>query len=393
VTKEIVGVVGAGTMGAGIAQLALEHGHEVVLHDVDQDALERGRARIREGLGRRAAKLDLDADTIEAWVDARLDGLRESEDLDAVGGEADIVIAAALEDLGLKQEIFRALDAAASPDALLTSNTSALSIAAIASVTADPGRVVGLHFFNPAPVMPLVEVVAPAAASPNAVVRAESLAHAWGKTTVRSTDSPGFIVNRVNRPFTLEALAILEDGAADIRSVDAAVRDAGYPMGPFELMDLIGVDVNLAVATAIWRGFGNAERFRPSPIQQALVERGELGRKTGAGFYEYPSRQPRDAELGATPSVEPIPGDTIVERLTLAIVAEAYRARADGVAAASDIDTALRLGAGHPRGPFEWVAARGPREVAERLKALESLGPRFEAPPCLVEEATEQAAE
>jgi 3-hydroxybutyryl-CoA dehydrogenase len=371
-------------MGAGIAQVALEHGHEVVLHDVDEAAVERGIERIRTGLGRRAERLGLDADTIDDWVESRLGGLRQAESLDVIGEEADVVVEAAIEDLELKREIFRAFDTV-DRDVVLASNTSALSIAAIAEATASPSRVVGLHFFNPAPVMRLVEIVAANTTDASVVDRVTALVESWDKTAVRSTDSPGFIVNRVNRPFTLEALAIHESGLATPTGIDAAVRDAGYPMGPFELMDLIGVDVNLAVATAIWEGFGRADRFRPSPLQERLVAEGRLGRKTGRGFYAY------DTEGRATRSEDraasPIPSE-VIDRITLAIVAEAYRAMGDRVASASDIDLALRIGAGHPMGPFQRVEdLGGPGEIVRRLRALSSFGPRFDVPSALLEAA------
>jgi 3-hydroxybutyryl-CoA dehydrogenase len=381
-TKEVVGVVGAGTMGAGIAQLALEAGHEVVLHDVDEAAIERGRARIRDGLARRAARLDLDldADTIDEWVDGRLGGLRDGHSLDAVGAEAGVVVEAALEDLELKRTIFRVLDGAAAPDAMLATNTSALSIAAIAEATARPERVLGLHFFNPAPVMRLVEVVSGPATSAAVVARASMLVASWGREPVTCSDSPGFIVNRVNRPFTLEALAAVERGEAGVAAIDDAVRAAGYPMGPFELMDLVGIDVNLAAARGVWEGFGRAARFRPSPIQELLVEEGRLGRKAGAGFYRYEAGARGDVafdsgQAGVTSAVD------IATRIELAVIAEAWRALGDGIATAADIDIALRLGAGHPVGPFERTAALGgPAVVAKSLAAHAANGPRFDIP-------------
>lgn len=348
---EVVGVVGAGTMGAGIAQLALEAGHEVVLHDVDEEAIQQGRARIRAGLGRRAAKLDLDADTIDEWVEGRYVRLRDGHSLDALGAEADVVIEAALEDLALKRTIFRTLDGAASPDAILATNTSALSIASIADATDHPERVVGLHFFNPAPVMKLVEVVSGPATSPPVAARAADLVTSWGCEPVACIDSPGFIVNRVNRPFTIEALRMLEAGEASVETIDAALRGAGYPMGPFELMDLIGVDVNLAVATAIWDGLGRPDRLRPSPIQEQLVADEHLGRKSGIGFYTYEggSRRTRaDRDEPATLS-----NPEIVARIETGIATEAVLARDERVADEQSIERALRLGAGHPRGPFE----------------------------------------
>ncbi len=289
----IVGVVGMGTMGSGIAQLALEAGHPVVMHDVDAAAIEAGRTRIRGGLERRAARLDLDPESADAWVEgrlARLEGAPTLDDLAAAG--PGLVVEAALEDLAAKQTIFRTLDGVVLVDTILATNTSALSVGAIADATSRPDRVIGLHFFNPAPVMPLVEVIAASRSASAAVDRAASIVTAWGKVPVRCRDTPGFIVNRVNRPFTLEALAILAEGGTTIEAIDAAIRAAGYPMGPFELMDLVGIDVNLAAARGVFDGFvaaGDpaAERFRPSPIQATLVAAGHLGRKTDEGFYRY----------------------------------------------------------------------------------------------------------
>jgi 3-hydroxybutyryl-CoA dehydrogenase len=382
----VIGVVGAGTMGAGIAQVALEAGHEVVLYDVDEEALERGVERVRVGLGRRAAKLELDADSIDDWVDGRVSNLRTAVTLDAVGAAVDVAIEAALEVLDLKRTIFRALDREAPPDALLATNTSALSVTAIAVATSRPGHVLGLHFFNPAPLMPLVEVVRGAQTDDDAVARAVALMERWDKTPVVADDAPGFIVNRVNRPFTLEALAMLEAGEASIQEIDAAVRSAGYPMGPFELMDLTGVDVTLAATRGIHEGFlgrGDplADRFRPSARQVQQVEAGRLGRKTGAGFYTYDGGVAVPSE---TVTLDPATRDRIIERIELAIANEAYRARDEGVAGEDDIDRALRLGAGHPAGPFErWAERGGAPELRVRLEAFRELGPRFAPSPGL----------
>jgi 3-hydroxybutyryl-CoA dehydrogenase len=365
----IVGVVGLGTMGAGIAQLALEHGHEVVAHDVDDAALERGRARVREGLSRRAAKVELDADSIDAWVDGRMAGLREADTLAAVAGEAEVVIEAALEDLGLKREIFRALDAAAPPEPILATNTSALSVGAIAEVVGRPERVVGLHFFNPAPVMRLVEVIAGPRTGDDVVERAAALVESWDRTPVRSADAPGFIVNRVNRPYTIEALRILEAAEATVAAIDGAMKLDGFPMGPFELIDLAGLDVNLAAAAGVWEGLGRPDRLRPSPIQERLVEEGRLGRKSGEGFYRYDGAPTVAAEFaGGRSRLDPA---EIRERITLAVVNEAWHALGEGVATRDDIDLALRLGAAHPIGPVERTdQLGGPRVVAARMRDL-----------------------
>jgi 3-hydroxybutyryl-CoA dehydrogenase len=351
--RPVVGIVGAGIMGSGIAQVGLEAGDEVLLYDVDEAAIERANDRIRDGLTRRAAKLDLDPNTIDDWVDGRLAGLRSAATLDQLGGESDVVIEAALESLELKRTIFATLDAAAPPAEILATNTSALSIEAIAAATTRPERVVGLHFFNPAPLMALVEVVAGPATDPAVVVAAVALVERWGKTAVRSADTPGFIVNRVNRPFTIEALRMLEAGEATVEEIDEAVRAAGFPMGPFELMDLAGLDVNLAAARGIWKGLDRPDRLRPSPIQERLVAAEHLGRKTGQGFYRYENARQLAVsnEFAVAPSTAS--ADAIRDRILAAIDSEAQRALDEGVASGADIDTALRLGAGHPQGPFE----------------------------------------
>jgi 3-hydroxybutyryl-CoA dehydrogenase len=376
-------------MGAGIAQLALEAGHDVRIYDVDPAALVTIERRIREGLARRAARLDLDADAIDDWVDGRSSRLLAVAALEAVAGTGDLVIEAAIEDLDAKRAVFHALDRDAPPRAILATNTSALSVGAIAEATTRPSRVLGLHFFNPAPVMRLVEVVATGTTDPEQSDRAVRLMERWGRTPVRSADTPGFIVNRINRPFTLEPLAVLEHGGTTAPAIDRAMREAGYPMGPFELLDLIGLDVNLAVTQALHvaaQAVGDplSDRFRPSPLQERLVAAGRLGRKAGRGFHRYDA----DGRVVAPPdadSADPVSA-TVPERVTLAIVDEAYRAAGEAVASPADIDTALRLGAGHPMGPFERVEAMGGAgAVLARLHALADPGPRFVPAAALVD--------
>ena len=352
----MIGVVGAGVMGAGIAQVALEAGHEVVIHDIDEPALTRGRDRIADGLARRAARAVPDPADIDAWVAERIARLRTSEVLEQLGDESDVVIEAALESLPLKETIFRTLDSVAPESTILATNTSALSVTSIAAATAQPERVVGLHFFNPAPLMALVEVVAGAATSAAVASAAADLVMSWGKTPVRSTDSPGFIVNRVNRPFTLEALRILEAGDATTDAIDAAMREEGFPLGPFELMDLTGIDVTFAASTAIWEALGRPERLRPSPIQERLIAENRLGRKTGEGFYRYVAGRravPGDAPGPAPAASDRLSAAAIRARILGAIDGEARRAADEGVASEADIDLAMRLGANHPIGPFE----------------------------------------
>jgi 3-hydroxybutyryl-CoA dehydrogenase len=381
-----VGVVGAGTMGSGIAQVALEAGDDVALFDVAPAAVEAAVARIEDGLRRRASKLGVTSP--DEWVAEHLGRLRRVARLDDAATGADIVIETALEDLAVKRAVFASLDAAAAPGTLIATNTSALSVAAIGGGAANRGRIVGLHFFNPAPVMPLVEVVVGNETTAETTDRAEATVARWGKTPIRCADSPGFVVNRVNRPFTLEALRLLEGGSATIEEIDAAVRAEGFPQGPFEHIDLIGLDVNLATSRAIHAGLGSPARLAPSALQARLVGARRLGRKTGVGFYEYDASGrrirpgPGFGRRGGR-HVPPPPG-AIAERVRLALANEAYFALGDGVATAERIDTALRLGAAHPQGPVEWAQARGEDRVREELLALVAAeGDRFAPAPAL----------
>ncbi len=282
---ERVGIVGAGTMGRGIAYVAITHGAQVMLHDVAAGALEAARAQIEAGLQEAAAKGRLAEAEVENAL-ARLRLTTAMEDL----ADADVIIEAAPEDLALKQEIFHQLDRLCQPAALLASNTSSLSITALGAATRRPERVAGMHFFNPAPVMRLVEIVRGLATSEETVRALADLARRWGKTPVIAKDTPGFIVNRVARPFYLEALRLVGEGVADPPTVDRLVRALGFRMGPFELMDLIGLDVNLAVSESIYRAFFEEPRFRPHPLQRQMVQAGRLGRKTGTGWYDYRER-------------------------------------------------------------------------------------------------------
>jgi 3-hydroxybutyryl-CoA dehydrogenase len=368
-----VGIVGAGTMGAGIAQVCLQAGHDVLLNDVDHAAIERGRDRIADGLQRLVDKGKLPPD----GRDRMLAALHDSHTIEHIAEESDVVIEAALEDHGLKEAIFRALGANARANALLATNTSALSVTDIGDASGRPDDVVGLHFFNPAPLMPLVEVVVGDRSSREAVRRAVEFASGLGKQPVVCRDSPGFIVNRVNRPFTLEALRMLEATEAGVEQVDRALKAAGYPMGPFEFMDLVGIDVNLAAATAVWRGFDEAVRFEPSAIQREMAGSGRLGRKTGEGFYRYEDGRAVGLASSSTGEAS-LNDDDIVRRIELAIINEAYLAAGEGVADPPDIDKAMKLGSNHPYGPFERAGQLGLRAVVEGLRELESRhGARF----------------
>jgi 3-hydroxybutyryl-CoA dehydrogenase len=275
-------VVGAGTMGAGIAQVAVAHGLDVALYDADPAALERGAARVRAGLERRVESGRLPAQERDAAL-ARLHTASTLDDVAVVP----FVIEAVPEDLELKRMIFGTLDRLCTPQAILATNTSSLSITKIAAAAARPERVAGMHFFNPVPALRLVEVIAGHRTSADTVERVAAIAQRLGKTPVRAKDTPGFIVNRVARHFYGEPLRILAEGV-DVATIDRIVRvGGGFKMGPFALMDLIGIDVNFAVTRAIHDAFFGDPRYRPHPIQERMVDAGLLGRKAGRGFYEY----------------------------------------------------------------------------------------------------------
>jgi 3-hydroxybutyryl-CoA dehydrogenase len=280
---EVIGVVGAGTMGAGIAQLAAAAGARTLLHDPVPDARERGLAQIADGLERWRAKGRLEREPGEVAAVADLGAL----------ADAGLVIEAAPERLELKRELFAALSEVA-PGAVLASNTSSIPITAIASAAADPGRVVGMHFFNPAPVMALVEVIAGIDSSPEALDVARATGKAMGKHVIDATDGPGFLVNRCNRPFGLEALKLLQERVADVEAIDAIVRAAGFRLGPFELQDLVGIDVGYDVSLSFHELSFGEPRWRPSPLSARMVAAGRLGRKTGRGWYEYPRERAED---------------------------------------------------------------------------------------------------
>jgi 3-hydroxybutyryl-CoA dehydrogenase len=374
-----VGIVGAGTMGAGIAQVALEAGHPVAIHDPAPGAIDRARATLADGLARRARRRYPAATEATAWVHDRLGDLSVAPDLGALAAGRGLVIEAVVEALDLKRAVFEALDRFAPPDAILATNTSALSVAALAAATGRPSRVCGLHFFSPVPLMRLVEVSSTSATEPWVADELVALMARWGKSPIRCRDVPGFVVNRVNRAFTLESLAVVEAGRASMDGLDAALREAGYPMGPFELMDLIGLDVNLATSRALHeaarsQGDPLADRFRPSPLQERLVRDGRMGRKTGHGFRTHPGG------VVETPQGASIDADALhaAEGVTLAIVLEAFRALDERIATEEDIDQALRDGAGHPVGPLERARTMGGRAAIEaRVRERGDAGPRF----------------
>ena len=369
-----VGVVGAGTMGAGIAESAALAGMSVVVLDVWEDALERGRRTVEGDLDRRVKKGRISEDEREEIL-SRISMTTSLEDL----AGAPLVVEAVVEDLNLKKKVFADLEGVVGEDAVLASNTSSLSVAGIATGVEHPERVVGMHFFNPVPAMKLVEVVSGPSTAPEAVRRTEEVAEGLGKTPIRVSDTPGFVVNRVARPFYLEALRMVEAGGKP-GEIDAALRDAGFRMGPLELADLIGMDVNLAVSESLFERYYYAPRFRPSFLQRSMVEAGTLGRKSGRGFYEYGGEGRGETEEGTGVSGE------ISLRVLSCIVNEAFLTLSEGVATAGDIDQAMKLGANYPKGPFEWVEELGADAIVGKLDSLrETYGDAYLAAPLLRE--------
>ncbi|MFF8931067.1 3-hydroxyacyl-CoA dehydrogenase [Streptomyces longwoodensis] len=318
-----VAVVGTGTMGQGIAQVALVAGHPVRLYDAVPDRAREAAAAIGARLDRLVEKGRLTA----ADRDAARARLRPADDLAGLADCA-LVVEAVLERLDVKQELFRSLEEVVSPDCLLATNTSSLSVTAIGGALSHPGRFVGLHFFNPAPLLPLVEVVSGFATDVTSATRGYETARAWGKTPVACADTPGFIVNRIARPFYAEAFAVYEAQAADPATIDAVLRESGgFRMGAFELTDLIGQDVNESVTHSVWQSFFQDVRFTPSLAQRRLVESGRLGRKTGRGWYDHRDGaerpEPHTAEKQQPPAYVVAEGDLGPASELLAMIREA----------------------------------------------------------------------
>lgn len=374
-------------MGAGIAQVAAVGGWDVFLNDVSAEAIERGFVYIREQLDRLVEKGRLTPESRSA-TSRRLRPVLSIEQLPPV----DLVIEAIVEKLDVKQTLFSKLAEYLGDSAVLATNTSSLSIDAIAQTARRPERVIGMHFFNPAPIMPLVEVVAGRRSEARAVDFGVHTAAGWGKTPVRAKDTPGFIVNRVARGYYLEALRLLGEGMSSVDRIDKVMRESGgFRMGPFELMDLVGLDVNYAVSDSVWNQMGRSARFTPHPIQRQLVAEGRLGRKSGRGFYDYAGPtpvvaysadpKPRQWPASLAEAVERfamaarvadahMPHRYIFARILCAVLNEAAMALDENVASAADIDTAMRLGTGYPRGPIAWIADIGADVVRTTLTAL-----------------------
>ncbi|MCB9170200.1 MAG: NAD(P)-binding domain-containing protein [Flavobacteriales bacterium] len=355
-----VGVIGAGTMGSGIAQVAAQAGHEVWLFDTRKESVEKAIAALRKVFDRLVEKGKLTREQADALL-ARIHPAGDLKDLANCG----LVIEAIVEDLTVKKKVFSELEGLVAPDAVLATNTSSLPVTAIAGACSRPERVIGLHFFNPAPLLPLVEVVPGLATDPELAEQSVDRMRTWGKVPVVARDTPGFIVNRVARPFYGEALRIHEEGLADMATIDHAMRSAGgFKMGPFELMDLIGNDVNFTVTRTVFEAFFYDPRYRPSLTQQRMVEAGRTGRKSGRGYYRY------DTEERPAPKDDPELLEKIWWRITVMLINEAADALYLRIASRDDLELAMTKGVNYPKGLLAWADALG---IAHCLRSLELL--------------------
>lgn len=359
-----VGVLGAGSMGIGIAQIAATQGHEVVLCDNNAAAMERSMQGLHKILNRQVEKGRMTAETVAAII-GRIHTTSMMNSFDDCG----IVIEAIVENLQVKREVFVKLEEVTEANCILATNTSSLSVASIAAACQHPNRVLGVHFFNPAPLMKLVEIIPAVQTDAIVVDQARALIDSWQKVTVLAKDTPGFIVNRVARPFYGEALRIHDEGIADCATIDWAMTElAGFRMGPFTLMDYIGNDVNYIVTETVFAAFYYDPRYKPSFTQKRLAEAGYWGRKRGRGYYDYSEGVTRPE-----PNRDPELGAQIVDRIVVMLINEAVDALFWQVASAKDIDLAMTKGVNYPKGLLAWAQEIGYATCVQRLDALYDL--------------------
>lgn len=350
-------------MGIGIAQVAATAGHRVKICDNSAEAIDKAATKLHRILNRLVEKKKIERSQADE-IYGRIQFCTSLQDL----GDSDLVIEAIVEDLEAKRNLFSHLELIVGEETILATNTSSLSIAKIAAACTDSHRVLGIHFFNPAPVMPLVEIIPAVQTSGEVLVDARNLIDAWGKTTVTAKDTPGFIVNRVARPFYGEALRMLEEGVADVATIDWAVKEiGGFRMGPFELMDYIGNDINYTVTETVFREFFYDPRYRPSFTQKRMVDANWLGRKTKKGYYDY-----SEGAKKPEPNTDEALGKRIVNRLLVMLINEATDALFLNISTRDGIELAMTKGVNYPKGLLLWADEIGVERVLNDLEKLQA---------------------
>lgn len=355
----VIGIVGAGAMGAGIAQVAAMAGNEVRLFDTSSEAKNNALLKITESINKFVAKGQVSPEEGVA-ITGRIYLCEKLETF----ADCDVVIEAIIEDLGVKKALFINLESVVSTDCILATNTSSLSVTSIASSLNRPERCIGVHFFNPPVLMKLVEVVPAIQTNRDITNQVKKMIESWGKTVVLAKDTPGFIVNKVARPFYSEAIRILEEGIADVVTIDQAMTENGFKMGPFTLMDFIGHDVNYRVTESVWKSFFYDSRYRPSFTQLRLLEAGYLGKKSGKGFYDYTIentvKQVEDASLK----------NSIFLRIISMLINEAADTVWQQICSKDDVELAMKLGVNYPKGLLEWGSELGYQKIVDHLDDL-----------------------
>ena len=355
----VIGIVGAGAMGAGIAQVAAMAGNEVRLFDTSSEAKNNALLKITESINKFVAKGQVSPEEGVA-ITGRIYLCEKLETF----ADCDVVIEAIIEDLGVKKALFINLESVVSTDCILATNTSSLSVTSIASSLNQPERCIGVHFFNPPVLMKLVEVVPAIQTNSDITNQVKKMIESWGKTVVLAKDTPGFIVNKVARPFYSEAIRILEEGIAEVVTIDQAMTENGFKMGPFTLMDFIGHDVNYRVTESVWKSFFYDSRYRPSFTQLRLLEAGYLGKKSGKGFYDYTIentiKQVEDTSLK----------NSIFLRIISMLINEAADTVWQQICSKDDVELAMKLGVNYPKGLLEWGSELGYQKIVDHLDDL-----------------------